>query len=289
MIIPFAGPLDLASTLESGQSFRWRRADSWFQGVLGDNAVNIRSVPEGIEFTSEPGDETDLEPVVQDYLRLDDDLEAIYASIDVDDRIAAAFAGYRGMRILRQDPWECLVSFVCSANSNIPRISANVEDMSKSFGHRICGDDDEEERTKYTFPSPVAIVQAGETRLRQLGLGFRARYLPTIARTVAEGEVDLMALREAPYQEALESLTALPGVADKVANCVMLFSMDKLEAFPVDVWIHRVLQERYLGGADVKLSRTKMREWAQERFGPYAGYANQYLFHSRRLQGKASG
>ena len=104
MIIPFAGPLDLASTLESGQAFRWRRVDSWFQGVLHDNIVTMRSVPEGVEFTCAPSEETTLEPLVRDYLRLDDDLEAIYSSICVDDRIAAAVAGFRGMRILRQDP-----------------------------------------------------------------------------------------------------------------------------------------------------------------------------------------
>ena len=156
--------------------------------------------------------------------------------------------------------------------------------MCQSLGRPI-GEDDG--RTKNAFPSPTALVQAGEQRLRRLGLGFRARYLPVIARIVAEGEVEPLALRTVPYQEALEALIALPGVGDKVANCAMLFSMDKLEAFPVDVWVHRALQEWYLGGTEVKLSNKKMREWAQERFGPYAGYANQYLFHSRRLQGKA--
>ena len=290
MLIPFSQPLDLVNTLESGQSFRWRREclpgrdqGPWFSGVVFDSVVRIHQVPRGIEFHSVPGDESSMEPLLRDYLRLHDDLVGIYRTIVTDDHIDAAVAQYRGMRLLRQAPWECLVSFICSSISNIPRISANVEDMCKHFGHpiRVGG------HVRHTFPAAEDLADAGERLLRELGLGFRAKYLAAVADIVARGELDLFALREATYEEALDALMQLPGVGDKVANCVLLFALDKLEAFPVDMWVHRALREWYLSGDDSKLSNKDMRLWAQGHFGPYAGYANQYLFHRRRLQDRA--
>ncbi len=289
MLISFAGPLDLTWTLESGQTFRWRREEPdgestgqpWYQGVIFDNIVRMRRAPEGIEFTSHPDDESVLESLVRSYLRLDDDLDAIYRAIDKDDRIGGSIRSYHGMRLARQDPWECLVSFICSSTSNIPRIKKDVEAMSTHFGRRLTLD----RIGRGTFPDPEALASAGEEALRRLGLGFRAKYVAAVAETAAAGGLDIFALRETPYDEGLEVLTGLPGVGDKVANCVLLFSLDKLEAFPVDVWIHRALQDWYLD-PDSKLNRIEMRRWAQRHFGPYAGYANQYLFHDRRLMGR---
>ena len=290
MLIPFTQPMDLTATIESGQAFRWRREDlsqpgqgQWYFGVIFNNVVKMRHSSKGIEFCCAPDQESTLEPLLRDYLRLDDDLEAIYSSIMKDDRINASVARYPGMRLVRQEPWECLISFICSSNSNIPRISANIEDISRSFGRPVRMGD----HLSSTFPTPQALAEAGEARLRQLGLGFRATYVAAVATIIADGDLDLFGLREATYEDALEALTALPGVADKIANCVLLFSLDKLEAFPVDVWVHRAIEEWYLDGTDKKLSRKDMRPWAQDYFGRYAGYANQYLFHNRRLQGKA--
>ena len=349
MLIPFTQPLDLESTLESGQAFRWRREDPsvvpaegglcvtgafrrkpesrtrlntgaqladtgvspspqpspvkgegvtqrspkagthtstpWFWGVVFGNLVRLRKTAEGVEFSCAPDGEASLAPLLKDYLRLQDDLSAIYGSIHRDERVGAGIDRYPGMRLLRQDPWECLVSFICSANNNIQRISANVEAMCESFGRPLVLGG----RVRNTFPSAEALSEAGEQALRDLRLGFRAKYVAAAAETVAAGRIDLYALREASYEEALAELTELPGVGDKVANCVMLFSLDKLEAFPVDVWIRRALRQWYLSeipGA-AKLAEREMRPWAQEYFGPYAGYANQYLFHKSRLEGRA--
>ena len=285
MLIPTPKPFDLASTLLSGQAFRWRPDGEWFYGVVFSNIVKIRQVRAGIDFSCAPDEERTIGPLLQDYLGLGADLEAIYASISSDQRLKDSIARYKGMRILRQDPWECLVSFICSSASNIPRISGNVEDICKSFGRPLEMDD----YVRHTFPSPKELATAGEQRLRDLGLGFRAKYLATTARAIADGVLDLMTLREADYEEALAVLTTLDGVGDKVANCVLLFSLDKPEAFPVDVWVDRVLREWYFDGRrppKPKISQEKVRIWAQERFGPYAGYANQYLFHDRRLQGR---
>ena len=272
-------PLDLASTLLSGQAFRWRREGPWFMGVVFDNSVKMRPAEGGVELVSSPDDERALEPLMRDYLGLDSDLDSIYSSFAQDERLTTATRRHAGMRVLRQDPWECLISFICSSASNIKRITGNVESICSAFGRPIRTDG----QVRHTFPSPRALSAAEPGALRELGLGYRAEYIAATARSVAAGEVDLMSLREDSYDDALEALVGLDGVGDKVANCVLLFALDKLDAFPVDVWIERALSEWYMSGR--KLSRRDMRLWARDHFGPYAGYANHYLFHDRRLMG----
>ena len=285
--IDLSGPLDLAASLESGQAFRWRRVESeggkCFEGVVFDNLVRIHQSGTTLKLDSFPDSPVDLRPLIEDYLCLGHDLEAICEELGRDARVAKAIASYSGLRLQRQEPWECLASFICSANNNIARISQNVESIADAFGDSIPG------TRRRTFPSAATVADAGEAALRELGLGFRAKYLAPAARQVAEGDIDLYALREVEYAEVAMAITGLAGVGDKVGNCVMLFSLDKLEAFPVDVWIDRALREWYFeDGVGKSLPRTRMREWAQARFGEYAGYANQYLFHSRRLQGSSS-
>ena len=282
MLIPIDVPFDLANTLQSGQAFRWRFDGEWHQGVVFGNVVRIRQSATGLELATQPDDESYLEPLLRDYLGLGVDLDVVYTSLSPDRRLSQAIERYSGMRILHQDPWECLVSFICSSASNIPRITRNIESICAAFGRPLGTGGP----PLYTFPTPGELADAGPEGLRRLGLGYRAEYLADTARAIAEGRVDLMTLREAPYEGALRELTALAGVGDKVANCVLLFSLDKPEAFPVDVWVQRALQEWYLEGSERKLSKLNMRLWARDRFGPHAGYANQYLFHARRLQGR---
>ena len=278
VILRHDGPLDLQSTLFSGQAFRWRAEDGWFRGVVSGRAVRIRGAPEGVEIDAPQDGDGELAVRLRDYLSLDMDIEGIYRAMSFDDRLRDAIDRYRGMRVLRQDPWECLVSFICSSASNIPRITGNIESICESFGDPIEGSSN----GLHAFPAPEALaVDGAALRMRELGLGYRAEYIEATARSVAGGEVDLMSLREAPYGTALEALTSLDGVGDKVANCVMLFSLDKPEAFPVDTWIDKAMREWYLEGA--KIPRTKMRLWAMEHFREYAGYANHYLFHDRRI------
>ena len=286
--IEFNEPLGLAATLESGQAFRWRREEPtgeespWFDGVAFANAIRVRQVDGGVEWSTSPDSEVSMAPILRDYLRLDDDFAAITSALSFDDTLREGFAEYRGLRILRQEPWECLVSFICSANNNIPRITRNIEDMAAAFGSPVEGSAD----GRNAFPSPAQLADAGESRLRELGLGFRAKYVAAAAKRVDAGEIDLFSLREASYQDALDALIEFAGVGDKIANCVMLFSLDKREAFPVDVWIDRALREWYFSDSDENVTRNQMRAWAQSRFGQYAGYANQYLFHGRRLRGR---
>ncbi len=286
--VDIPGPLDLGATLESGQAFRWSRQegdDGWFRGIVFGNEVRLRQAPAGVEFTSTPGPDERVAPLIRDYLRVDDDLPVIYSLLEKDDQVKGGIERYRGMRVLRQEPWECLVSFICSANNNIPRITRNVEDMASAFGSPIL----EGTSDSNAFPTTEQLADAGESALRELGLGFRAKYVAAAAERVAHAQIDLFSLREASYQEALDALIELPGVGDKIANCVLLFSLNKLEAFPVDVWIDRALREWYFEPNGETVPRNRMRTWAQARFGRYAGYANQYLFHDRRLAGRGGG
>ena len=283
--IDLHGPLNLGATLLSGQTFRWSPEDGddgWFRGIVFRNEIRLRQETGCIEFTCTPGPRERVAQIIQDYLRFDDDLTEIYSLLETDDRVKSSIDRYRGMRILRQDPWECLISFICSANNNIPRITRNVEDLASAFGSPILGGTS----GNNAFPTAKQLADAGEKALRELGLGFRAKYVAAAAEMVSRAQIDLFSLREASYQEALDALIKLIGVGDKIANCVMLFSLNKLEAFPVDVWIDRALREWYFTPNLETVPRSRMRAWAQRRFGHYAGYANQYLFHDRRMAGQ---
>ena len=271
-------PLDLAASLESGQSHRWRREDDWFYAVVRGNFIKVRQTDRRIEFRSHPWPEASVVPLLQSYFRLDDDIQAIYADIGRDTRVAEMITRYPGLRLLRIEPWECLVSFICSANSNIPRIHQVVERMAEAFGEPISMDG----QVGYTFPTPAQLSEAGEMELRRLGLGFRAPYVDKATKMVLEGELDLGRLVRMPYPEAKAKLMECPGIGPKIADCIAVFSLDKLEAFPIDVWVRRALGEWYFPGQKTPPDRVLL-EWAQGHFGRYGGYAQQYLFHGRRL------
>ena len=279
-------PYDLKETLYSGQAFRWREVENSsypsplvHQSVIGNYRVNVWDVLDNVCASSPSLDDVELKKLVSDYLRLDDDLNDIYSTFESDTFVSAAVDKYKGLHILRQDPWECLITFICSANNNIPRIRQLVDKLCHSYGEVHW----DIEGSYHSFPTPERIVECGELNLRRLGLGFRAKYVFASAVRILEQGIDLLGLRTQDYERGLEILTAFPGVGDKVANCVLLFSMDKLDAFPVDVWIKRVLRESYLTKADGNVPDSKLRAWAQNKFGAYAGYANQYMFHKRRL------
>ena len=296
MELSIGQPFDLASSVLSGQAHRWRpyqSGDGWHWGVIQGNLVKIRQLadhttghfPDSVEVYSSPSVELEhMERLLSSYFRLDDDVEAIYCDIARDSRVATMVNQYRGLRLLRIDPWECLISFICSANSNLARIQANMEAISESFGQPLTLDG----HVRHTFPTPEQLGEAGEAALRALGLGFRAPYVAQVAITVAGGELHLEPLRNMPYPEAKERLMELPGVGSKIADCVLLHSLDKLEAFPIDVWVRRALSEWYFPSGDPGQEQKPppdrvMLEWALEHFGPYAGYAELYLFHGRRL------
>ncbi|MEM2869120.1 MAG: DNA-3-methyladenine glycosylase 2 [Thermoplasmata archaeon] len=276
MFIPFEGPLNLSHTLGCGQAFRWRQEGDWYLGTVGGFALKVRVKGRTLEARSN----SPLSPgQLSSYFRLEDDLDEIYDSIAVDDHIRVAIRRYRGLRLLRQQPWECLASYIISIASNIPRISATIERISERYGNRL----QLEAWETHSFPSPGALARAGPRALRRLGLGFRARYLCSAAKAVQNGQLDFDELSKLSSGKAREELMALAGVGPKVADCVLLFSLGRLEVFPVDRWVRRAVERLFFNGKE--LTENNVREWGMNRYGPFAGYAQQYLFHYIRHLG----
>jgi N-glycosylase/DNA lyase len=293
--------LDIAFT--SGQIFRWRRERDWWCGTLGGTALAIRfNNPHSScqHWTPNPevrqsGEPLELEKIAR-FLALDDDLPQICRRIGTDRHLQAAIEALPGLRILRQDPWECLAGFICSAWNNVPKIEGSTGHLCRRWGEPLRLQLEGESVAVHTFPTAERLSAATEAELREAALGFRAPNLLRAARMVAAGDLDLMALRRLPYEEALRSLLRVPGVGRKVADCVLLFALDHSEAFPVDVWVWRVMRELYgehlqaalpfkppAGGAGPsdRVYRA-IQEFAWERWGRCAGYAQQYLFTARR-------
>jgi N-glycosylase/DNA lyase len=266
-------PFDLGLTLLCGQAFRWTPLDDGgYRGVVNGTVVDIWQRGSK-EIYWEAGPKPFTTDQMRAYFRLDDDLDAIRVDIG-DHRVDGAFSRYPGLRILSQDPWETLISFVISQVSNVPRISKTVETLATHYGDHL-GDG-----VSNAFPRPDQLAQADESALRLLGLGYRAPHLVVISNAIADGGLFLEPLMYRSYDEARKELMAFPGVGPKVADCSLLFSLDHLEAFPVDRWVIRAVQDWY----DITTGTTQeaMGRWARDSFGQYAGYAGQYLFHARR-------
>jgi N-glycosylase/DNA lyase len=288
-------PLDLNITFTCGQIFRWRQQGEWWYGTLGGTALGLRQTDGALEVRQAGAPLATAE--IARFLALDDDLPRIYRRIGTDRAMRAAIAALPGLRILRQEPWECLAGFICSAWNNIPKIQGSTAQLARRWGEPLGLELDGQEVALHTFPSPERLASATEAELREAALGFRAPNLLKAARAVAEGGLDLPGLRRAPYAEALQALRRVPGIGRKVADCILLFSLDKPEACPVDVWVWRVMRELYghqlrpalpaepPGGSagPSEQAYRAIQSFAWRRWGKRAGYAQQYLFTARRL------
>ena len=284
-------PFDLEMSLTMGQAFRWYPlSDGWFSGVVGPHLFHVRQIEGGIEYevTSLTGHEHDPDQCLRRYFRMDDDIDAIYASIARDPKVDTIMREFPGLRILRQDPWECLVSYICSANTGVSGTATKMEAISKSLGTSLAL----EGEIRHTFPSPEEIGPAGDRYLRTLGVGKPSEYIIGAVNTMLDGGFALDTLATFSYIDAKNRLMCYPGIGSKIADCIALFALDQLEAFPMDRWVWRAVTEAYPEwGFPEKAKPTdkEMRE-ASERarleFGEYAGYANQYLFYWRRQHGE---
>ncbi len=275
---------DLGATLECGQVFRWQRAaDCWFVGVVGREVWRLRQPSPGVVEAAVPGGSgsTTLPPgtaatTPASYLALDVSLPQIIATFPDDEILRQAVKAHYGLRVIRQEPWECLASFIASSTKQIVQIRQIVELLSQRFGEPIADG-------LHAFPTVEAIARARHQQLWDCKLGFRAKNLLAAARMIDNGEVKWDALRSMEYERALEELTKLPGVGEKIAACTLLFSCGFNQAFPVDVWIERALRRIYFSGKQVTASR--LRQFTRTHFGPYAGWAQQYLFFNERQRG----
>ncbi|HVM62269.1 MAG TPA: DNA glycosylase [Verrucomicrobiae bacterium] len=288
----------LAATLECGQAFRWHRhADGWFTGIVGHQVWRLRQIDDALEWNCSretESDETRLlrsavatfsrqnpagrireyDSRLQKYLSLDLSLSDIFATFPDDPHLRQAARDHAGLRVLRQEPWECLASFIASSSKQIVQIRQIVGLLAERFGEPI-------DAEHHAFPTVAAIARASHQQLWDCKLGFRAKNLLAAARMIDSGQLDLHALPSMDYDRALEELMNLPGVGEKIANCVLLFSCGFHHAFPIDVWIERALRRIYFPGKQ-RVTARELRDFTRSHFGPYAGWAQQYLFFNER-------
>ncbi len=274
---------NLDATLRSGQTFRWRQQEELWTGVVGRHWVALRSSPPGIEArTAIPVPDWDW---LAHYLQVTTDLESVLATFPNDEPLLAAVRACPGLRLLRQDPWECLASFLLSSTKQIVQIQQVVEQLCRRLGSPVMTPP--AHPAAFSFPSPAQVAAADEPLLRECRMGFRAPYLLAAARQIANQQFNLDEPGRLPLEAARERLMTLPGVGPKIADCVLLFAYGQPAAFPIDVWIGRTLEQAYFNGR--KVPRQQLVTFARSRFGPHAGYAQQYLFHSARLRGRFPG
>jgi len=259
--------------LECGQAFRWEKRGGYYAGIIGNAAAKVSF--NGKKLSVETSSPVDKKRIA-DYFGLGEDLPAIYKKVGKDPNLRIAIKRFRGLRILNQDHWECLASFILSSYTNIPRIKKMIAVLSERYGKKLVLG----EMEVYSFPSAKKLAEAGLESLEEAGLGFRAAYIKDTAQKIASKKFDLDALEDLNYGEAKKRLVSLRGVGEKVADCVLLFAFKKYEAFPVDVWIKRGMENLYFNGRS--MPPKKISEFARARFGPYAGYAQDYLRHERR-------
>jgi N-glycosylase/DNA lyase len=282
-----AALFNLDFTLCCGQVFRWGRKGDWWYGVVGDKAFKVKQTGAELEFAGVN------ETVIVQYFGLDDDLQKISTSIGRDAHIRKALSAFWGLRLVRQEPWECLISYICATYKNIPAIRHMLLQLSRKFGEKKvfdgCG--------FFTFPTPEKLACASEKSLATCGLGYRAKYVKATSKRIFEKDFELESLRQLSYEQAKNQLCSLAGVGPKVADCVLLFSLGKTEAFPVDRWVERVILNHYARQLQPELAqRLSRREgltnsdyallnaFGRRYFGEYAGYAQEYLYHYERMK-----
>lgn len=266
---------------ECGQCFRWnKQKDGSYTGIFKENVVNVKKENNRIIFKGICKENIKEECI--DYFDLDTDYDNIKNKLsNVDDYLKTSIEYGEGIRILNQDLWETLISFIISANNNIPRIKGIIERISKKYGKKIVWNNNE----YYTFPTPKELSKASVEDLRNLGLGFRDVRVYETTRIINENPNKLNELEdEKDVNRLREELLEFPGVGPKVADCVMLFStLKRLEVFPIDVWVRRVMNELYIKNEDeTKINKKEIEQLAKTKYGNLAGIAQQYLFYWRR-------
>jgi N-glycosylase/DNA lyase len=268
----------LDQSLSCGQVFRWDRADNgWWYGVVEGKAMKVRQERTKLSFEGADRD------FIRNYFSLDVELEQIIGSFDRDPFIHAAVTKCRGLRLIRQPTWECLISYTIATNSNIPTIRRRIAAIAEKFGREIRFDG----RTFFSFAEPGDISCEDESELSCCKLGYRQPFVFRNACDIPDRTAWEQTVRNLPYEEARMELMKRTGIGPKAADCIILFAFGKYEAFPVDVWIRRIMQEHYpvprdSGKALTKKEYDAIRGFGREYFGEYCGYAQEYLFAARQ-------
>ena len=277
MYLPAVQPFKLELRWLQAQAFRWSepKQDGWYYGVVRDSLIKVRQRGDGIEFHGDVSEES-LAPSVTNYFRLGQDITPIQDALRAVDATMARLVGeYDGMRILRQDPWECLISYICSRRTRVDNTPSMINKLARPYGRQLTLDD----VTLHAFPPPERLATAGEAERKEwkLGLG-RECLIHEVATDIAAGDLDLSSLPRLSHEEAGSRLMEYKGIGWKIADCVRLFSLDKQRAFPIDANIRDALKTHYGRKATSGGKNARALAWVAEHFGPNAGYAGQLLF-----------
>ena len=271
---------NLDYTLDCGQVFRWEKNGDWWTGVVGNNVIRLSQEEDSRELLID----SKLPPeFFSRYFRFDDYLSSIYESINRDLLIDRAINRYKGLRLIRQDPWECLISYMLATASSIPTIQKRIYLLSQIFGQEL-------EDGYFSFPDPETLANADMSMLDLCKLGFRADRIKMAAEEVCSEELDFDALFRLEYKYARERLMRLRGIGEKVADCVLLFAFEKMESFPVDTHIRQIIQHYHIDDSyfETCTNLSCMGDWGREYFGRYCGYAQEYLYYQKRVEGFVS-
>lgn len=266
---------NLKYTLECGQCFRWKNNNDYYVGVIKDRVIKIRQDRDYIYVRS--NEQKDLEKVVKEYFELEKDYSSIEKRIaSLDDYVKKALKNTSGMRHLKQDFFETIISYIISANNNIPRISKSVNEISKRYGKKIEFDDEE----YYLFPTPEQLKDVTIDDYRACGVGFRDKYIYNTVKRINNKEIDLVKMQDMDTPFLRKELLSLMGIGPKVADCILLFSCGRQEVFPIDVWVERVMKKLYFN--DKNISKKEILKYASDNFGNDAGIVQQHLFYNIR-------
>jgi len=266
--------VNLDYSINSGQVFLWKKIDTKWYGVDGKRILVLENAQ---KFKKNMKYEVD-------FFRLDDNFEKISNALKNDNYVRNALKMFPGLRLIRQNPFQCYISFIVSSNSNIPNIKSRLENLCKTFGRRKIVD----EREFFLFPEPSDLANASVLDIKKCGLGYRAKAVKTASLSVLDREIDFDFLKKIDYHTAKEELIKVFGIGNKVADCILLFSLEKLEAFPLDRWMLRILQKYYSKEFQISTKTLTEKTYDQlhenivEHFGSYAGYAQQFLFKMER-------
>lgn len=271
---------ELEDIFECGQCFRWnKQEDGSYTGVFNNNVLNVKKEAKKITFSGLC--QGDIAKTCIEYFDLNRDYIKIKEKLsNIDEYLEKSIQYGQGIRILNQDLWEMIISFIISANNNIPRIKKIIENLSRTYGNELTWNN----QKYYTFPTIKQLSKASVEDLRKLGLGFRDKRIYETTKIFLEGKIKLEELeKEENINNLREKLLTLPGVGPKVADCIMLFGMQKYEVFPIDVWIRRVMNDLYIKNEDeTKVSKNQIEQLARKKYGNLAGIAQQYLFFAAR-------
>jgi len=266
--------VNLDQTINSGQVFLWKKIDKKWFGIDGDRVLileDFQKFEKNLKYEF-------------NFLRLDDEFEIISKDLKNDKIVRRALKLFPGLRLLRQDPFQCYISFIVSSNSNIPNIKSSLQKLCKTFGKSKMVDGKE----FFLFPEPSDLANASVLDIKKCGLGYRAKAVKNASLSVVNGEIDFDSLKKIDYNNAKKELIKVFGIGNKVADCILLFSLEKLEAFPLDRWMLRILQKYYSKEFQISTKTITEKTYNQlhenivEHFGSYAGYAQQFLFKMER-------